>query len=91
MYLFERYDRLSEEMELLKQRCDGLLAAERSEYEKQLADLRTEARQREKRMKMENKRIRDDRVSDESAFKEVRTNSDYVFYKRYIRRIRILV
>jgi len=36
------YDRLSEEMELLKQRCDGLLAKERNEYEKQLVDLRTD-------------------------------------------------
>jgi len=32
----DRYDRLSEEMELLKQKCDALLNAERMEFERQL-------------------------------------------------------
>lgn len=68
---FERYDRLAEEMEALKQRCEGLLAAERAEYERQINDLRGDARQREKRMKAENKRMRDERSADENSFKEI--------------------
>ena len=44
---------------------------ERQEFEKQLSDIKNEARQREKRMRIENKRIRDDRGSDERVFKEV--------------------
>ena len=67
----DRYDRLGEEMELLKQRCEGLLVAERQEFERHLNEMKTEARQREKRMRMENKRIRDDRNSDDNAFKEI--------------------
>lgn len=67
----ERYDRLSEDMEMLRQKCDGLLLAERLEYEKELADLKADGRLREKRMRQENKRIRDDRANDENAFKEV--------------------
>lgn len=67
----DRFDRLGEEMELLKQRCEGLLVAERQEFDRQLNELKTESRQREKRMRMENKRIRDDRTSDDNAFKEI--------------------
>jgi hypothetical protein len=51
--------------------CEGLLLIERKEFEKQLADLRLEAKNREKRMKTENKRMRDERSSDEAAFKEI--------------------
>ena len=36
----DRYDRLSEEMELLKQRCDGVLAAERLEFDRQLNEIK---------------------------------------------------
>jgi chromosome segregation ATPase len=68
---FDRYDRLAEDMEALKQRCEGLLAAERADYERQLNDLRSDARQREKRMKAENKRMRDERSADENSFKEI--------------------
>lgn len=67
----DRFDRLGEEMELLKQRCEGLLVAERQEFDRQLSEMKTEARQREKRMRMENKRVRDDRNSDDNAFKEI--------------------
>ena len=49
----DRYDRLGEDMELLKQRCDGVLTQERLEFDRQLTDIKNEARQREKRMRIE--------------------------------------
>ena len=52
-------------MELLKQRCEGLLAMERKDTEKQINDLKIEARDREKRLKAENKRVRDEKGQDE--------------------------
>lgn len=67
----DRYDRLSEEMELLIQRCDGQLDAERAEFKRQMEEVQNEAKQREKRMRLENKRLRDDRTADENAFKEI--------------------
>jgi len=68
---YDRYDRLCEEMEQLKQRCEGLVASERKEFDKQLNALKSETKSKEKRLKGENKRIKDERVSDESAFKEI--------------------
>ena len=35
-----RYDSLSEDMELLRQKCKGLLAAERDDFSRQLNDLK---------------------------------------------------
>jgi WD40 repeat protein len=67
----DRYDRLSEEMELLRQKCEGLLLADRSDFTKQLNDTVHQARVREKKMRAENKRVTDDRASDEAAFKEI--------------------
>jgi exonuclease VII large subunit len=51
----DRYDRLGEEMELLKQKCKGMLANERGDFSKQLNDLKSEARLREKKMRSENR------------------------------------
>jgi len=67
----DRFDKLSEDMELLKQRCEGLLIMERKDAEKQINDLKIEARNREKRMKSENKRVKDEKSADEGAFKEI--------------------
>lgn len=67
----ERYDRLHEDMELLKQKCEALIASEREALTKQLNELKNEAKVREKKLRSENKRILDDRRADESAFKEI--------------------
>lgn len=67
----DRYDRLSEEMELLKQKCEGLVRAEREAFTKQLNDLKNDARLREKKLRTENRRITDERQSDETSFKEI--------------------
>ena len=67
----DRFDRLSEEMEVLKQRSEGLLEMHKADAEKRLNELEREARNREKRMRAENKRVKDEKSSDESAFKEI--------------------
>ena len=67
----DRYDRLSEEMELLKQKCESLLTAERNEFERQLNELKLETRNREKKLRNENRRVTDDKEADEAAFKEI--------------------
>ena len=58
-------------MELLRQKCKGLLAAERDDFSRQLNDLKGEARAREKKLHMENRRLADERVSEEGSFKEI--------------------
>ena len=78
----ERYDRLHEDMELLKQKCEALIASEREALTKQLNELKNEAKVREKKLRSENKRILDDRRADESAFKEIISQQE-VEYKSY--------
>lgn len=67
----DRYDKLGEEMELLKQRCDGLLIAERQEFERQLNEIKNKSRRYEKKMTLEKKRLQDEKNSDEGSFKEI--------------------
>ena len=75
----DRYDKLAEEMELLRQKCEGLLLADRNDFTKQLNDTINNARLREKKMRTENKRITDDRASDESAFKEILSQQEHEY------------
>ncbi len=75
----DRYDRLSEEMELLRQKCEGLLLADRTDFTKQLNETIHQARLREKKMRSENKRITDDRTSDEAAFKEILDQQEHEY------------
>jgi hypothetical protein len=67
----DRYDRAGEEMQLLKQKCEGLLNLQKQSFATQLSDRHTDARLREKKLRTENKRITEDRVADESSFKEI--------------------
>jgi WD40 repeat protein len=75
----DRYDQLSEEMELLRQKCEGLLLADRTDFTKQLNETIHQARLREKKMRSENKRITDDRTSDEAAFKEILDQQEHEY------------
>jgi len=75
----DRYDKLAEEMELLRQKCEGLLLADRNDFTKQLNDTISNARLREKKMRAENKRITDDRSSDEAAFKEILDQQEHEY------------
>ncbi|CAE7766971.1 unnamed protein product, partial [Symbiodinium microadriaticum] len=58
-----------EEMELLRQRCDGLLSAERAEFERQLIEIKNKSKRLEKKMANDKKRLVDEKNSDENAFK----------------------
>ena len=58
-------------MELLKQRCDGLLNAERAEFERQLIEIKNKSKRLEKKMGNDKKRLLDEKNSDENAFKEI--------------------
>eukprot|EP00605_Chrysophyceae_sp_TOSAG23-4_P001800 GSChrysophyteH1.ASY1.ANO1.1990.1 assembled CDS len=75
----DRYDKLAEEMELLRQKCEGLLLSDRNDFTKQLNDTINNARLREKKMRNENKRITDDRASDEAAFKEILDQQEHEY------------
>jgi len=67
----ERYDLLSENMTLLKQKCEGLLEGEKKNSEKLLNELKEETKNREKKMKLELRRAIDEKQSNESSFKEI--------------------
>jgi WD40 repeat protein len=67
----ERYDMLHEKMQLLKQKCEGLLEAEKSNFQKQLVDLKDAAKGREKALQVKHRRAVEDKSANESAFKEI--------------------
>jgi hypothetical protein len=67
----ERYDALSEKMQLLKQKCEGLLEAEKSHFNKQLNDLKLEAHNKEKKLKTDHRRAVEDKTANEAAFMEI--------------------
>eukprot|EP01039_Chlorochromonas_danica_P002482 gene2482-2720_t len=67
----ERYDLLSEKMQLLKQKCEGLLEAEKINFDKQMTELKGRFNSEEKRYKLENKRAVEDKIANESALKEI--------------------
>jgi hypothetical protein len=67
----ERYDALSEKMQILKQKCEGLLEAEKSNFNKQLSDLKMDNHNREKKLKTDHRRAVDDKNANESAFMEI--------------------
>jgi uncharacterized phage infection (PIP) family protein YhgE len=67
----ERYDRLSEEMELLKQKYEGLIKNDRDKHAVEKRSAEAEARAKEKKLKTENRRIAEDRHADGNAYKEI--------------------
>mmetsp|Transcript_15032 Transcript_15032/g.16277 ORF Transcript_15032/g.16277 Transcript_15032/m.16277 type:complete len:1892 (-) Transcript_15032:105-5780(-) len=67
----ERYDLLSEKMTLLKQKCEGLLESEKSVFLKQINDIKNESNYREKKLRVENRRAIEDKIANESAFREI--------------------
>lgn len=67
----ERYDALSEKMQLLKQKCEGLLEAEKTTFNKQLNDLKMDNHNREKKLKTDHRRAVDDKNANEAAFMEI--------------------
>ena len=58
-------------MEALRQNCEAVVSGERSAFEKKIDSTLIESRMKEKKLKTENRRIAEDRVSDSNAFKEI--------------------
>eukprot|EP01032_Pedospumella_encystans_P021980 gene21980-24919_t len=67
----ERYDSLSEKMQLLKQKCEGLLEAEKNNFNKQLNDLKVDTHNKEKKLKTDHRRAVEDKTANEAAFMEI--------------------
>ena len=67
----ERYDNLSEKMQLLKLKCEGLLESEKNSFNKQLNDLKMDNHNKEKKLKTDHRRAVDDKNANESAFMEI--------------------
>jgi len=67
----ERYDTLSEKMQLLKQKCEGLLEAEKSNFNKQLNDMKVDTHNKEKKLKTDHRRAVEDKTANEAAFMEI--------------------
>jgi len=67
----ERYNSLMEKMENLKQNCKNLLDNSLSNYESNLLNLKNQFLNEEKRLKNESKRINDDRLAEETNFREI--------------------
>ncbi|KAK0338673.1 hypothetical protein LTR94_037639, partial [Friedmanniomyces endolithicus] len=58
-------------MTLLKQKCEGLLESEKSVFLKQINDIKNESNYREKKLRVENRRAIEDKIANESAFREI--------------------
>jgi WD40 repeat protein len=67
----DRYDLLHEEMEVLKQQCQGVLEAQSDEHDASMKDIEKTAKEREKKLKSENSKLKDDKKEDERTFKEI--------------------
>lgn len=67
----ERYDALSEKMQLLKQKCEGLLEAEKNHFNKQLNDMKIDSHNKEKKLKTDHRRAVEDKTANEAAFMEI--------------------
>jgi chromosome segregation ATPase len=67
----ERFDKLSEEMELMRQRCEGLLEAQESKHQKQLLQERTEYEKIIKERTEKLKQLVEDLKYNEVKFEEI--------------------
>lgn len=67
----ERYDRLSEEIEVIQQRCEGLLASSSADHSKKLRDQDSKARKADKELRSVVDRLAEDEKHNRTTFKEV--------------------
>lgn len=68
----ERYDRLSEEIEAIQQRCEGLLQAQAAEHEGAIRDAEGRTKRVEKELRQQIERLHEDAKHNEQMFREVR-------------------
>lgn len=67
----ERYDRLSEEIEAIQQRCEGLLQAQAAEHEGAIRDAEGRTKRVEKELRQQIERLHEDAKHNEQMFREV--------------------
>jgi len=75
----DRYDKVCEEMEALRQKCEGVLMSEREDFTKQLNDSKYEAAAKDKQSTQVIKRLVDDKSSEKVAFKEILEQQEYEY------------
>ena len=71
----ERYDKLSEDMEAIQQRCESLLDAQQSEHETSMRDARARIKRVEKELRLQIHLLHDDAKHSEKTFREVLSHS----------------
>lgn len=67
----ERYDRLSEEIEAIQQRCEGLLEAQQREHEAAIRNAEGRTKRVEKELRQQIDRLHEDAKHNEQMFREV--------------------
>lgn len=77
----ERYDKLSEEIESIQQRCEGLLEAHAQEHEARVREHEAKSKRIEKELKLEIDRLQDDAKHNEQAFNEVLNQQEQEYEK----------
>ncbi|CAM9256888.1 unnamed protein product [Chrysoparadoxa australica] len=67
----DRFDRLSEEMEAVQQRCEGLLEAQRAQHASALKEEALKAKEQERSLVTQTERLQDDKNHCDQMYKEV--------------------
>tara|TARA_B100000475_G_scaffold192241_1_gene165834 strand:- start:723 stop:2357 length:1635 start_codon:yes stop_codon:yes gene_type:complete len=78
----ERYDRLSEEIEAIQQRCEGLLEAQQREHETAIRNAEGRTKRVEKELRQQIDRLHEDAKHNEQMFREVIRRCKVSAYKR---------
>ena len=78
----ERYDRLSEEIEAIQQRCEGLLQAQAAEHEGAIRDAEGRTKRVEKELRQQIERLHEDAKHNEQMFREVHSRIFIIYPSR---------
>jgi len=74
-----RYDKLSEEIELVQQRCEDLLRAQDAEHEAKLAEHDATSRRHEKELQLQVEHLTEDERHNRATFKEVLEQQEHEY------------
>ncbi|CAM9454212.1 unnamed protein product, partial [Discosporangium mesarthrocarpum] len=75
----DRYDKLSEEVEAVQQRCEGLLEAQQQEHESDLRLREQAGRKMEKELRIQIKRLQEDKNYNDQMYKEVLDQQEHEY------------
>ena len=75
----ERYDKLSEEIEAIQQRCEGLLEAQAAEHEAVMRDAEARTKRVEKDLRLQIERLHEDAKHNEQMFREVLDQQEHEY------------